>query len=102
MKALVLCAGLLVSFSAFASVDFETAGNTIELRASEHTCAEMAHAIRYYGKVFIRMGFGGRSFRYPPYTCGVGEKYASIFFRDMNHQGCTLDYACVNDPSHNR
>jgi hypothetical protein len=90
MKTLVFCAGLLLSVSAFA--------NTVEIRASEHTCTELAQAIRHYGRVFIRMGIGGRSFRYPPNTCSFGEKYASIYFLDMNDQKCLLDYACVRDP----
>jgi hypothetical protein len=44
------------------------------------------------------MGFGGRSFRYPPARCNLGDKYDTARVRDANGKLCLLDYECVYDP----
>ncbi len=59
---------------------------------------QIAQMIRQYKAVFVRSGFGGRSFRYPPARCRLGDKRDTISLRDANGRMCVLDYACVYDP----
>ena len=59
MKSIVLAFVLLFPFVALAI-------DAVEVNARDHTCDELAQIIRKDKAVFVRMGFGGRSFRYPP------------------------------------
>jgi len=70
----------------------------IEVKARDHTCSELAKIIRQNPAVFVRIGIGGRSFRYPPSQCRLGDKWATTSLRDANGQMCVLDHACVYDP----
>ncbi|TBC58292.1 hypothetical protein [Rhizobium ruizarguesonis] len=68
MKSVVLAVALL-----FPSVAL--AVEAVEVNARDHSCEELAQIIRKDKAVFVRMGFGGRSFRYPPARCNLGDKY---------------------------
>ena len=91
MKKLIFAALLLSPSVAFA-VD------AYEIKARDHDCKSISDIIRQHGAVFVRTGFGGRSFRYPPAQCDLGDKYVTVALRDINKERCVLDYACVNDP----
>ncbi|OWV85436.1 hypothetical protein ATY78_25860 [Rhizobium sp. R635] len=75
------------------------AAGVTEVKANAHSCGEIAQIIRQNKKVFVRVGFGGRSFRYPPAQCGPGDKRSTGSFRDAEGKQCVLDYACVYDPA---
>ncbi|WP_064694577.1 hypothetical protein [Rhizobium aegyptiacum] len=75
------------------------AAGAVEIRAGAHRCGELTQIIRQNKKVFVRVGLGGRSFRYPPAQCGMGEKRTSTSVRDAEGRACVLDYACVFDPA---
>ncbi|SCB57494.1 hypothetical protein GA0061105_102487 [Rhizobium aethiopicum] len=75
------------------------AAGAVEIRAGEHRCGELAQIIRQNKKVFVRVGLGGHSFRYPPAQCGMGDKRTSTSVRDAEGRACVLDYACVFDPA---
>jgi methionine synthase II (cobalamin-independent) len=91
MKNMVLAAALLLSSASFA-------GAVTQINAREHTCAEIAQIIRQEKKLFVRVGIGGRSFRYPPAKCGPGDKRDTTNLPDATGKQCVLDYACVYDP----
>ncbi len=91
MKNMVLAAALLLSSASFA-------GAVTQINAREHTCAEITQIIRQEKKLFVRVGIGGRSFRYPPAKCGPGDKRDTTNLQDATGKQCILDYACVYDP----
>ncbi|WSH63462.1 hypothetical protein U8Q05_17585 [Rhizobium ruizarguesonis] len=91
MKSVVLAVALL-----FPSVAL--AVEAVEVNARDHSCEELAQIIRKDKAVFVRMGLGGRSFRYPPARCNLGDKYDTARVRDGNGKLCLLDYECVYDP----
>ncbi|OWW05306.1 hypothetical protein ATY81_05030 [Rhizobium sp. R72] len=91
MRNVVLAAVLLLSSASFA-------GAVTQINARDHTCGEIAQIIRQEKKVFVRVGIGGRSFRYPPARCGPGDKRETTNLRDAEGKQCLLDYACVYDP----
>ncbi|MBX4906020.1 MULTISPECIES: hypothetical protein [Rhizobium] len=92
MKSVVFAVALSLSSPALA-------GGVMEVKASAHSCGEIAQIIRQNKKVFVRVGFGGRSFRYPPAQCSLGDKRSTASFRDAEGRQCVLDYACVYDPA---
>lgn len=80
------------------SVSF--AKEAVEIRADQYSCQQISNIIQREGKVFVRMAwFAGRSFRYPPYRCDIGDKYQVVSFRAKEGEPCRLGYACVTDPS---
>jgi hypothetical protein len=91
MKSIIVAVALL-----FPSVAL--AVEAVEVNAGDHTCEELAQIIRQDKAVFIRMGIGGRSFRYPPARCNLGDKYDTARIRDAKGKLCVLDYQCVYDP----
>jgi hypothetical protein len=91
MRSVILAVALSLPLPAFA------AGAT-EVNAGDHSCGELAQIIRQNKKVFVRVGFGGRSFRYPPARCNLGDKYDTARVRDANGKLCLLGYECVYDP----
>ncbi|MBX5009648.1 hypothetical protein HJB67_06630 [Rhizobium lentis] len=70
----------------------------VEVKAMDHSCEKLAQIIRKEKAVFMRMGIGGRSFRYPPARCNLGDKYDTATVRDADGKMCRLDYECVYDP----
>ncbi|WHO75081.1 hypothetical protein [Rhizobium sp. BT03] len=92
MRSVILIVALSMPLPAFAA-------GTKEVKASEYSCGELAQIIRQNKKVFVRVGFGGRSFRYPPAQCSMGDKRADTSFRNAEGKQCILDYACVFDPA---
>lgn len=92
MKSVIFAVALSLPLPAFAA-------GVMEVKAKEHSCGEIAQIIRENKKVFVRAGFGGRSFRYPPAQCGPGDKRSMTGFRDAEGKQCVLDYACVYDPA---
>ena len=92
MRNLILSAAFLFSSAAHAVEAYQ-------INARDHSCAEIAQTVRQHKAVFVRTGFGGRSFRHPPGRCNLGDKYTTVSVRDANGQMCVLNYACVNDPS---
>jgi hypothetical protein len=91
MKIAIFAAALLIPSAAFAL-------DAVEVRARDHSCAELAQIIRQEKAVFVRIGIGGRSFRYQPQQCSLGDKSTTTSLRDKNGQLCILDNACVYDP----
>ena len=91
MRTMIFAALLLSPSMAFAVEAYE-------IRSSDHDCSGISAIIRQHKAVFVRAGFGGRSFRYPPASCDLGDKYETVHLRDMNGEMCVLDYACVRDP----
>jgi hypothetical protein len=91
MKYLILAAALLLPSAALAV-------EAVEINARDHSCRELAQFIQQKKAVFIRMGFGGRSFRYPPAQCRLGDKYDVARLRAANGEMCVLNYECVYDP----
>ncbi|KQV64456.1 hypothetical protein [Rhizobium sp. Root1220] len=74
------------------------AAGPVKVDAKDYSCSQLAQIIRQSKKVYVRLGFGGRNFRYPPAQCGPGDKLSTASLRDRTGQRCLLDYACVNDP----
>ncbi|WP_074062311.1 hypothetical protein [Rhizobium etli] len=91
MKNVILAAALLLPSSGLAA-------QAVEVNARAHTCSQITQIIRQSKAAFVRTGIGGRSFRYPPARCRLGDKRTIVSLRDANGQMCTLDYACVYDP----
>ena len=91
MKNLLLAATLLLPSPSFAAP-------ATEVNARDHTCNEIVQIIRQNKTVFVRVGIGGRSFRYPPAKCKLGDKRGTTSLRDAAGRQCILDYACVYDP----
>jgi hypothetical protein len=89
-KAVILAFVFLIPPAAFAAQPLTVDGRT-------HTCSELAQIIRQNKSVFVRVGIGGRSFRYPPAKCRLGEKRDTTSLRDASGRQCILDYACVYD-----
>ncbi|MBA5802889.1 MULTISPECIES: hypothetical protein [Rhizobium] len=92
MRSIIFAVALSLPLPVFAA-------GPIEVKAGDHSCGELAQIIRQNKKVFVRIGFGGRSFRYPPAQCSMGEKRTTTSFRDAEGKQCILDYACVFDPA---
>ncbi|MDQ0320238.1 hypothetical protein QO002_002376 [Pararhizobium capsulatum DSM 1112] len=92
MKILIFAVGLLLPSTSFAA-------DALNINARDHDCAAIGKIIRDNKKVFVRTGFGGRSFRYPPARCNLGDMYTTVTVRDAKGQQCVLKYACINDPS---
>ncbi|OWV74206.1 hypothetical protein ATY75_07930 [Rhizobium sp. N122] len=92
MRSFIVIVALSLPLPAFAA-------GAKEVKASAYSCGELAQIIRQNKKVFVRVGFGGRSFRYPPAQCSMGDKRTSTNFRDAQGKQCILDYACVYDPA---
>ena len=90
-KSVIFAVALSLPLPAFAA-------GVMEVKAGDHSCGELSQIIRQNKKVFVRVGFGGRSFRYPPAQCGPGDKLSTASLRDRTGKQCLLDYACVNDP----
>ena len=74
MKSVIFALTLLLPLPAFPA-------GVREVKANAHSCGEIAQIIRQNKKVFVRVGFGGRSFRYPPAQCGPGDKRSAASFR---------------------
>ncbi|WP_087005354.1 hypothetical protein [Rhizobium sullae] len=91
MRNLILAAVFLLPSAAFAA-------QTVEVKARDHSCSALAQIIRQNKAVFVRIGIGGRSFRYPPASCRLGDKRSTTSLRDAGGRLCILDYACVYDP----
>ncbi|MBW9112096.1 hypothetical protein JNB88_00340 [Rhizobium cauense] len=91
MKNVALAAALLLSSTSVAGAD-------AQINARDHTCSQIAQIVRQEKKVFVRVGIGGRKFRYPPARCGPSDKRGTTSLRDANGRQCLLDYACVYDP----
>ncbi|KQV32466.1 hypothetical protein ASC97_02460 [Rhizobium sp. Root1203] len=89
-KGVILAAAFLMPSAVFAAEALKVDGRA-------HTCSELAQIIRQNKSVFVRVGIGGRSFRYPPAKCKLGEKRDTTNFRDAAGKQCVLDYACVYD-----
>jgi len=77
------------------SVAFSAAALNVDARS--YTCSQISQIIRQNKKVFVRSGFGGSSFRYPPAKCGLGYARTTANFRDATGRQCVLDYACTYD-----
>ncbi|ANM04929.1 hypothetical protein B5K05_16285 [Rhizobium phaseoli] len=92
MRSMILVVALSLPLPALAA-------GTMEVRAKDHSCDEIAQIIRQNKKVFVRVGLGGRSFRYPPAQCSMGDKRSTTSFRDGEGKSCVLDHACVFDPA---
>ncbi len=90
MRNAVISAALLLSSPSFA-------GASKQINARDHICSKIAQIIRQEKK-FVRVGIGGRNFRYPPARCGPSDKRGTTSLRDANGKQCLLDYACVYDP----
>ncbi|NLS03301.1 hypothetical protein HGP14_07955 [Rhizobium sp. P32RR-XVIII] len=91
MKSMILAGALLLPSSALAV-------EAVEVNARAYSCNQLAQIIRQQKAVFVRVGFGGRSFRYPPARCSLGDKWDTTSLRDADGRLCVLDYACVYDP----
>lgn len=91
MKHLIFAAVLLLPSAA-------SALEAVEVNARDHSCRELAQIIQQKKAVFVRIGIGGRSFRYPPAQCRLGDKYDVARIRAANGEICVLDYECVYDP----
>ncbi|MBB3659274.1 hypothetical protein FHX15_004538 [Rhizobium sp. BK650] len=91
MRGLILAAAVMLPTAAFAV-------EAVEVNVREHSCRELAQIIQQKKAVFIRTGIGGRSFRYPPARCSLGDKYDVARIRAANGEICVLDYECVYDP----
>ncbi|MBY5400678.1 hypothetical protein [Rhizobium leguminosarum] len=92
MRSVILVVALSLPLPVFGA-------GVMNVKASEHSCSELAQIIRQNKKVFVRMGFGGRSFRYPPAQCSMGDKRTTTSLRDGEGKQCILDYSCVFDPA---
>ena len=92
MRSVIFAVALSLPLPAFAA-------DAITVKASEHSCSELTQIIRQNKKVFVRVGFGGRSFRYPPAQCSAGDKRTTTSLRDAQGKQCILDYSCVFDPA---
>jgi len=92
MKNMILTVAFLLPSSALAV-------EAVEVNARDYSCNQLAQIIRQEKAVFVRVGFGGRSFRYPPARCRLGDKRDTTSLRDANGRMCILDYACVYDPA---
>ena len=92
MRKLILAAALLLPSATLAA-------QAVEVNARSYSCSQIAQIIRRDKAVFVRVGFGGRSFRYPPARCFPGDRRGTTSFRDANGQLCVLDYACEYDPT---
>jgi hypothetical protein len=90
-KGVILAAAFLIPTAAFAA-------ESLKVDSRTHTCSDLAQIIRQNKSVFVRVGIGGRSFRYPPAKCKLGEKRGTTNLRDASGKQCILDYACVYDP----
>ncbi|MEZ2128896.1 MULTISPECIES: hypothetical protein [unclassified Sinorhizobium] len=91
MRNLIFAAAFLLPSAALAV-------QAVEVNARSYTCNQIAQIIRQSKAVFVRIGIGGRSFRYPPARCNPGDKRVTTSFRDATGQLCVLDYACDYDP----
>ncbi|TCL70670.1 hypothetical protein [Rhizobium sp. BK251] len=92
MKNLILAAAFLLPSAVLAA-------QAVEVDARALTCNQIVQTIRQHKAVFVRTGFGGRSFRYPPSRCSLGDRRVTVSLQDINRKRCTLDYACVGDPN---
>lgn len=91
MRRLILVATLLLPSVALSA-------QAIKVDGRSQSCSQLSQTIRQNKSVFVRVGIGGHSFRYPPAKCALGSKRATVSFRDVNGKSCTLDYACEYDP----
>jgi len=91
MRNVIFAAAFLIPSAALAL-------DAVEVRARDHTCNELAQIIRQEKAVFVRIGIGGRSFRYQPEQCSLGDKRETTTLRDKNGALCLLDYSCEYDP----
>ncbi|MDM9629759.1 hypothetical protein QTL95_28145 [Rhizobium sp. S152] len=91
MRSLLFAAALLLPQVALAA-------QTLKIDARAQSCGQIAQVIRQNKTVFVRVGFGGHNFRYPPAKCALGSKRTTVSFRDATGRQCTLDYACAYDP----
>ncbi len=92
MRTLIFALALLMPATGFAA-------EVRNINAKDYDCSGIVGVIRADKKVFVRTGFGGRSFRYPPARCNLGDMYTTVQVRDKNGRQCTLQYACITDPS---
>jgi len=92
MRTVIFMVALSLPLPAFAA-------SAVEVKAGDHSCGELAQIIRQNKKVFVRVGLGGRSFRYPPAQCDMGDKRSTTSVGDAEGRTCVLDYACVFDPA---
>lgn len=90
MRHLILAATLLLPSSVLSA-------QAVKVDGRAQTCSQLSQTIRQNKSVFVRVGIGGHNFRYPPAKCALGNKRATVSFRDVNGKQCTLDYACVYD-----
>ncbi|MBY2922800.1 hypothetical protein [Rhizobium leguminosarum] len=84
MRSVIFVVALSLPLPAFAAA-------VMNVKASEHSCSELTQMIRQNKKVFVRVGFGGRS--------SMGDKRTTTSLRDAGGKQCILDYACVFDPA---
>jgi hypothetical protein len=88
-------AGVLAAALMLPSAAWSAGALNVDARA--YTCSQISQIIRQSKKVFVRSGFGGSSFRYPPAKCGLGYARTTANFRDKTGKQCALDYACTYD-----
>ncbi len=88
-------AGISAAMFLLPSTSWSAGALNVDARA--YTCSQVSQIIRQNKKVFVRSGFGGSSFRYPPAKCGLGYARSTASFRDATGTQCVLDYACVYD-----
>ncbi|RDJ08859.1 hypothetical protein [Rhizobium grahamii] len=88
-------AAILTTAFLMPSTAFSAAALNVDARS--YTCTQVSQIIRQNKKVFVRSGFGGSSFRYPPAKCGLGYARTTASFRDAAGKQCVLDYACTYD-----
>ncbi|MBW9116220.1 hypothetical protein JNB88_21505 [Rhizobium cauense] len=88
---------MLISAAALLSPSVAFSAAALNVDARSYTCSQISQIIRQNKKVFVRSGFGGSSFRYPPAKCGLGYARTTANFRDATGRQCVLDYACTYD-----
>lgn len=88
---------ILISAAALLSPSVAFSAAALNVDARSYSCSQISQIIRQNKKVFVRSGFGGSSFRYPPAKCGLGYARTTANFRDATGRQCVLDYACTYD-----
>lgn len=91
MRSVILVVALSLPLPAFGA-------GVMNVKASEHSCSELTQIIRQNKKVFVRVGFGGRSFRYPPAQCSMGDKRTTTSLRDAGESSASLIIPASSTP----
>ncbi|NNH33425.1 hypothetical protein C9413_29685 [Rhizobium sp. SEMIA 4085] len=92
MRNVILAAAFLLPSVALAA-------EAVEVRARDLSCGELAQFIRQNKTVFVRIGIGGRRFRYPPARGRVGEKQPTHDFRGAREKQLVLSHAVGHEPA---